>query len=86
MGKKHSIINYCYRNCNECQRCKCYSWRGDYKPLYAKIKSVKRNGSVDHLSIEEFRLEIRHQPKGVSADKLALKDGLNPSTAYKLSR
>lgn len=76
MGKKHSKINHCYKtDCQDCkQSWKCSFITRKYSPLYKKIRRLKRNGRVDHMSIKEFRSILQHQPKGDSADELALKD------------
>ena len=80
MGKKHSIINHCYKtNCNECGF-NCI-WTSGYGPLFKKIRNLKQGGRVDHISIEEFRSKLRYQPKGV--DERTLKEGANPPTAIK---
>lgn len=86
MGKKHSLINYCYKtDCNNCRQgwYTCLSRIHNYGPLYAKIRNLKQNGRVDHMSIEEFRSKLRYQPKGDSADELALKGSSNLPTASK---
>ena len=88
MGKKHSIINNCYKSTCTFKSCRYYTRctygtlaSGPYSPLFKKLKALKEQYTsivkirltglrqdietydpVDQLSIEDFRLLVRHQP------------------------
>lgn len=92
MGKKHSIINYCYKtDCKACQsnynnytgknwqRFGTCHYSEYFNNLFKKIRELKEKyDPIGQLPIEEFRQKLRHQLKSVSADRLALKGGANP--------